>query len=664
MTQRNRLDGALPREFSTPRIDRDRPISFFVDGLKVTGFEGDTVLSALIASKVERVGRRGGERIVLDEASAPPVALAGGEGRPDLAMPMALCPAMDGARFVTIGPRLVVAPVTRRLRKWFGRPASLGHDFNGARPVDPWLDLPPKRRLSADVVIVGAGVAGLSAALEAARRKARVLVVEREAEPGGLSVFFGRAEGEPDPASLIADLLAQAKRRSEITFLTATQAFELSGTTVRTVRVTFIEGRPVPERVDIDGRRVVLATGAMERLPVFAGNRLPGVRLSSWAWRLAAHYNVWPGDSAHVHTGSNVGYRMAMLGSDSGKEIRRVTDPRSTPRTRFIDFCKAFGFRLGWGALIDRASFASGKRPSLTIHHRDAGKGRVMEETVMAESLIVSGGWQPDIGLWMLGGGHVRWDVTQGLLRAIGTLDAVDLAGAAAGYVTVSGCVQSGAAAVARGLAGEGVEVVETLIDETFEAPQSSLPVSVPVERGLASAYLAPASGLVLPEPGEKGLRGLFVRKAEHDVSPDAALSQGEVIGLLASGMLDPEAAAAFCAERVIAPRQLSLAPPSGRRVDESGAIPDYLEGRFGAGQARWLLAPGIGRRFEAGSLVFGNTDETNPLKAIGVVLGPNTSNRTEILLGAHKLGAGEAVFVREGRTATEIRPWERAETP
>ena len=104
MSESARLGGTLPPEFSRPVIDRTRPLRFRLNGRAFSGFEGDTVFTALIANGVHTAGKFGAHHIALDTYTAPPVALEGNEGRPDLAMPMTICPAVNGASLVSVGP--------------------------------------------------------------------------------------------------------------------------------------------------------------------------------------------------------------------------------------------------------------------------------------------------------------------------------------------------------------------------------------------------------------------------------------------------------------------------------------------------------------------------------------------------------------------------------
>src|SRR5690606_13340261 len=146
-----RLNGELPPEFSRPVIDRAQPLRFRLNGRPITGFMGDTVLSALLASGIGTTGMLAGSPLALDEHTAPAIALAGNEERTDPAMPAVLCPAVNGASFVTLGPR-PGAPASLLSRLLMRRRNSLGLLYrSGSAEPGGWIDTPAARHVAVDV---------------------------------------------------------------------------------------------------------------------------------------------------------------------------------------------------------------------------------------------------------------------------------------------------------------------------------------------------------------------------------------------------------------------------------------------------------------------------------------------------------------------------------
>ncbi|SDG36493.1 FAD-dependent oxidoreductase [Pelagibacterium luteolum] len=647
----NRLGGVVPPEFAKPVIDRARPIRFRLDGRTYAAYAGDTVLSALLANGVTAVGKADSSPLTLDAASAPPICLVGNEARPDLAMPMDLCPTVDGANFVSLG-------TTRgKSAGWAGRlmthKTSLGLTYTDTDPAPGgWIDTPASRQSSTEIVVVGGGVAGLSAALAAAEQGLRVTIVEREPVLGGISPFFGRADGEPVPDELIAKLSGEIASSNLITVYLDTMAFDLQGTTLRALRIARTGGMPEPEHLAITGNTIVLATGASGRLPVFPGNLLPGVIEASAAWRLAARYNVWPAGTAHVHTGTNAGYRMALLGAAAERSIERTTDPRHAPQTRFIEFCKAYGYRLGWGVSIASATPQNG---ALRVELIDSLNGKATQDSLVCHRLIVSGGWQPDLDLWLKSGGGVRWDKDAQQVMADGDRPDIKLAGAVAGYQSLTGCADHGRAVLSDDGTGDKILVADPRIDPVFETPDGLLTVTAPRERSAAPAWVCPARITRLPRPGATGLAG-FVRRPEgkRALAPRAH-NHLDILGVLVSGAAEPDHLSRYAQEHCMLPVRLEPLVPTAVSSVRPDPLPSYLGHRFGPGQVRWSLTLESARTFDPGCLVFLNTDERSPLAAVGVVV-VGTSSAIEILATGDRLSDGDTVYVRDGLAVVPAR--------
>lgn len=644
MSKPNRLAPGLTGDFGAPLIDRDHPIRFTLDGKLIDAFVGDTVLSALLANGIISVGRQAGSAVALDAESALPVVVDGSTDE----MPMALCPVFDGLKLRTVGAREKAAPLKRLFAN---APIGLGHDLDIRSAPGNWTDSAVDETLEADFLVIGGGLAGMSAALAAAGRNRRVFLVEREPVLGGVAAFFGKAEGETPPEDAIAKLVDQIAEHSEIEVLTSAEAFDLSDGQVRVVQVVAENGVPRPRRLAIKSESIVLATGTEERLPIFPGNRLPGVSGAISAWRMARQFGVWLGDSFHLHTATNAGYRMAILGSEAGKSVVRASDPRLDPRTRFIEFCKAYGFRLGWGARIAEVAH---DRDGLRIRLVDQQFANAENEPFTASSLIVSGGWQPSLFLWVLAGGAIRWDANNQRLVPSGSVPNVALAGSITGYASVSACMASGKAAIAELKGNTPRDISDPQIDEIYESRDGAHSLSKPSVRGQAPAWLAPSRRAALSDPSPSGLAALILRKAERSGEVRSA-DLADVAGLIVSGQLPLEQAEAFAQQWCIVPRAFTPGelPTSAAQPEET--LPDYLVGRFGLGQAKWRISLNAPRAFDPGCLIFINTDETHPRAAIGVIL--NTHEHEGVALMARtEFGDGDTVYIRDGASCAPAR--------
>jgi methylglutamate dehydrogenase subunit C len=299
-------------------IDRDRSLGFFFDGRTLQGYQGDTLASALLANGVRLAGRsfkyhrpRGIYSAGPEEPNALVTLRYGARREPNTRATVAELfhglsaesqnrwPSLRfdlGALNGGFGP-LFSAGFYYKTFMWPGlkgwklyehfirRAAGMGRA--GYRP-DP--DRYERVEAFCDVLVVGAGPAGLAAALSAGRSGARVMLVDEQPFLGG-SIALGRGPLEPEP---LRDWIVQTEQAlrelPELRILTRTTAFGYYDHNVLGLVERVADHLPEPLRHlprqrhwTVRARQVVLATGTIERPLVFAGNDRPGVMLAGAA---------------------------------------------------------------------------------------------------------------------------------------------------------------------------------------------------------------------------------------------------------------------------------------------------------------------------------------------------------------------------------------------
>ncbi len=634
--QTNRLPATTGKGLAGAHIDRSRPIRFTINGRVTPGFAGDTVLSALLAAGVDTIGTHAGQPLGLRASAAPAIAYAAKASAPEHALPMERTPARDGAeyRILTEGP----APGLFARLFQPGRTLGLTLETPGSL-VRPWRAIRGEAAEPTDLVVVGGGVAGMAAALAGAHAGLKVTLLEASPHLGGHSGLFGTQDGESTPEENITALATEIIANPTITVVTHAEVFAIGEGIVRMHQLD-VGGDRVEGRVrDLPTRHIVLATGALERLPVLPGNRLPGVVGAQDAFDLAYRYGIWPGHNWLLATSGNPAYRLPTLLAESGLILDRILDGRDHASSRYIEFCKAYGFRQFPGTVPLAIAPSAGGRLLVELPQG---------EPISVDRLVLCGGWQPDLTLWHLAGGESRWNARRERLEPIGEVRGLVLAGSAAGQFTRRGCVTSGIHAVDRLLARTGHGVDDPVIDAFYETPDRQMHAGNK-EDAPVPAYLDADDALMLrpAPPPSGGWTSIFSRSRSGTVrvlsEAPQPLSIGAICAGVGIGLIPPELAGIVAQERVALIPLRRTEQPLPTLSEDVQTVPAYLADRFGADAVVKPLRHDPSRQMGTGALIFEGEDATDPRRAVGVVL-RTRNGKTEALVAA----SARLVVVRE----------------
>jgi sarcosine oxidase subunit alpha len=417
------------------RIDRDYSVRFRFDGHDYSGLAGDTLASALLANGVMVLGRsfkyhrpRGLLATGVEEPNAL-VTIDRGPGRvtPNLRAPS--LPLYVGMTAISQNryPSLDfdLAAIIDRLGRFF--PAGF-YNKTFMWPRSAWEKLyePVIRRLAGlgespttpdpdhygatyahcEVLVVGAGPAGISAALEAAADGGRVILIDEQEEIGG------GALADPAQLSWLDQARARLAGHGNIRVLTRTTAFgyyhqNFLGAVERlTDHLAPGEASGAREKLwRIRAGRVVLAQGAIERPLVFDGNDTPGVMLASSARTLATRYGVAVGRAVVVMAAHDSGWHDALALKAAGVAITLVLDARADVDPALTTAAAAAGIAYRLGHVI---TGVGGRKAVKSIDIMRAAGGN--SASVTADAVLMAGGWTPSIHLWSQATGTMRWD--------------------------------------------------------------------------------------------------------------------------------------------------------------------------------------------------------------------------------------------------------------
>jgi sarcosine oxidase, subunit alpha len=436
----NRIPGA-------GRLTPAKTARFIFDGRALTALEGDTLASALLANGIHLMGRS-------FKYHRPRGVLSAGPEEPNALMGIA----RDAARFQP-NVRASVQEVFDGMRatsqnRWPALSFDVGavndalspflaagfyyktfmwpraaweklYEPNiraaaglGVSPKEPDPDHYASRYAHCDVLVIGGGLAGLSAALAAADSGVSVILCDEQPEMGGALRFdTGVAVNGEDGFDWAQKTARRLAFMDNVTVLNRTTAFgyyaqNFVGLAERVTDHLAAPGVDEPrERLwQVRAKRVILATGAIERHMVFPDNDRPGIMLASAARTFLNHYGIAVGAKAGVYTACDSAYETAFDLKRAGVQVPAIIDIRDGPGEGMLSAAADLGIEV----LTGHAVIGTGGRlrvSSMTVRPVGSNDGG---RKIAVDALLMSAGWTPSVHLFSQSRGKVAWDADSG----------------------------------------------------------------------------------------------------------------------------------------------------------------------------------------------------------------------------------------------------------
>lgn len=454
-------------------IDRNQTLEFRFDGKSYVGYAGDTLASALLANGVRLLARSfkyHRPRGILSAGSEEPNALvelrSGARREPNTrATIIELFDALEassqnrwpslGLDFLSLNGLAAPALVAGFYYKTFMWPASFWEKLyeplirsaaglgRAAEVADP--DHYEKAFAFCDVLVIGGGPAGLTAALMAGRSGARVILCDEDFRFGG-RLLVDRREIDGRPAGeWLSTTLAELSSLSEVRIMPRTTVFGLYdhgifGAVERVNDHIAVPPAHQPRQRGwrIYAKRAILASGAIERPIVFPGNDRPGVMLAGAVRAYVNRFGVLPGREAVVFTAGDSGWATARDLVSAGARLSAVVDFRNEIDPALKTLAKRAGALVFAGGTIEATQ--GGRHLRSVVIRSGSGK----RTTLACDLLAVSNGWNPTLHLTSHQNGKPVWNEEKQTFVPSTPPPGLLVAGSAAGRFTLAEALEDG----------------------------------------------------------------------------------------------------------------------------------------------------------------------------------------------------------------------------
>ena len=430
-------------------IDETTIVSFKFNGKKYFGYKGDTLASALLVNNVHLVGRSfkyHRPRGIMTSGSEEPSALVQigtDEAITDPNIRATEIEIYEGleansqncwpsVNFDLSGINNFLSPFLPAgfYYKTFMWPASFWEKYEffirhsaglGKSPTKPDTDIYDHRYLHCDVLIIGGGISGIIAAKIASINNLKTVLIEEKNELGG-STIYQNSElhkiGNKESSVWLNEEIKELKKIKNIDIKTRTSVAAFHSYNYLLARENLTDHLPKSERINkirqrlwkIRAKKVIIATGAIERPLIFNNNDRPGILLSSAVKKYVDYYGVIAGKNSVIFTNNDTAYETTVSLFKKGVRINNIIDIRKKCSSNLINKVENLGIKIYWEhTIVDTHGYKRLKKISIMKLSDDAFSVVGNKINIECDCLGISGGWTPAVHLFTQSGGKLKF---------------------------------------------------------------------------------------------------------------------------------------------------------------------------------------------------------------------------------------------------------------
>jgi len=432
------------------QINRTEKTSFKFNGKIFFGFKGDTLASALLANGIHLIGRSfkyHRPRGVLSSGVEEPNALVQiikNNASTDPNTRATQLEIFEGlnAESQNCWPNVnfdvgvinnIFSPIIPAgfYYKTFMWPAKLWKKYEdlirraaglGISPTENDPDIYEHKYYHCEVLIIGSGPAGLAAAKVAVKTGKKILLVDERPHFGG-NLTFAEEEltkiNELKPLEWINETCTELQNYQNIKILNRTSVAAYHNYNYLIMLQNLSDHLSEKEKKEkirqrlwkVRAKKVILATGSIERPMIFDCNDRPGIMLSSAVRKYINYYSVKCGNNAVIFTSNDDAYETAISLHNKGVKIEAIIDIRKQSSGDLPKKCNELGMKILWKSTV---VYTEGHKKITKVHamklSEDNRNTIGIKLKINCDLLCVSGGYTPAIHLFTQSGGKLNFN--------------------------------------------------------------------------------------------------------------------------------------------------------------------------------------------------------------------------------------------------------------
>ncbi len=431
-------------------IDETTNVSFKFNGKTYYGFKGDTLASALLSNDVHLVGRSfkyHRPRGIMTAGSEEPNAIVQTNDNSAFTEPNVRATEIeiyDGLEassqncwpnvdFDIGGINNFLSPLLPAgfYYKTFMWPASFWEKYEyvirhsaglGKSPTEPDPDIYDHRYIHCDVLVIGAGITGIMAAKTAAKNNLKTLLLDEKTELGGSTIYQNSdfiKINDQSTSTWLENEITELEKLDNLEIKTRTSVAAYHGYNYLLARENLTDHlskddakNKVRQRLlKIRAKKVIVATGSLERPMVFNNNDRPGIMLSSAIKKYADYYGVATGQKNIFFTNNDTAYESAISLSNKGIKVEAIVDIRENSNSEFTKEAENLGIKIYKNhTVVDTHGYKKLNKISIMELSKDGQSFTNSNKTILdCDCLGMAGGWTPAVHLFTQSGGKLKF---------------------------------------------------------------------------------------------------------------------------------------------------------------------------------------------------------------------------------------------------------------